>query len=262
MTLRPTTSTLSLQPSDVIRRCASLPDLRQLSKGGVTDPTLLRYIPLPKFNDDKSKLVLRLPDVVQPVLSPLPQQPLQPVKPAWRTARPRRGKRAEDPPLTVDTNIAQQQVTDQGNQERWSWAPFQETEDSPEKSGGGDTLSWSSWKPLQSTEDSLEKGKEGRSSWGGGWGVPVLEKTEHPPSSPSPSDPAPLPPWKPAWHNTGFPFPLKVFRGTATELLKVRWDWDDHDLLRELNTTYDKMRTVWRKYLSLRSVRCVQTRWW
>lgn len=63
-----------------------------------------------------------------------------------------------------------------------------------------------------------------------------------------------LPTWSPAWKV----FPLKVFRGSDFKYLKVQADWDDEILLRELNKTYDRLRTVWRKWFSLRNVRYVR----
>lgn len=59
--------------------------------------------------------------------------------------------------------------------------------------------------------------------------------------------------WSPPWKV----FPLKAFRGSNYMFLKIQADWDDADLLRELGRSYDKLRTVWRKWFSLRSVRCV-----
>ncbi|KAJ3522424.1 hypothetical protein NM688_g8877 [Phlebia brevispora] len=56
--------------------------------------------------------------------------------------------------------------------------------------------------------------------------------------------------WVPVWKT----FPLKVFRGPEFTYLKIQADWDDEMLLRELGKTYDKLRTVWRKWFSLRSV--------
>ncbi|KAH9948588.1 hypothetical protein B0H21DRAFT_689810 [Amylocystis lapponica] len=58
--------------------------------------------------------------------------------------------------------------------------------------------------------------------------------------------------WNPAWTV----FPLKAFRGTNYTLLQIKPDWDDADLLRELKNTYDALRTVWRKWFSLKSVGC------
>lgn len=63
-----------------------------------------------------------------------------------------------------------------------------------------------------------------------------------------------LPTWAPAWKV----FPLKVFRGSDFKYLKIQADWDDEMLLRELNKTYDRLRTVWRKWFSLRNVRYVR----
>lgn len=57
--------------------------------------------------------------------------------------------------------------------------------------------------------------------------------------------------WKPAWTV----FPLKAFRGSSYAYLKIQSHWDDADLLRELSRSYDKLRTVWRKWFSLRGVR-------
>ncbi|OBZ72153.1 hypothetical protein A0H81_07390 [Grifola frondosa] len=56
--------------------------------------------------------------------------------------------------------------------------------------------------------------------------------------------------WKPAWTV----FPLKVFRGVDHDVLKIQPEWDDEDLLRELKKKYDKLRTFWRKWFSLKSV--------
>ncbi|KZT73461.1 hypothetical protein DAEQUDRAFT_645486, partial [Daedalea quercina L-15889] len=56
--------------------------------------------------------------------------------------------------------------------------------------------------------------------------------------------------WRPVWVK----FPLKVFRGSEYKLLEIRADWDDEALLSELRKTYDELRTVWRKWFSLRSV--------
>ncbi|KAI0951533.1 hypothetical protein AcW1_008555 [Taiwanofungus camphoratus] len=49
-------------------------------------------------------------------------------------------------------------------------------------------------------------------------------------------------------------FPLKVFRAYNHTTLKIRAEWDDEMLLRELNRTYDSLRTFWRRWFSLRSV--------
>ena len=57
--------------------------------------------------------------------------------------------------------------------------------------------------------------------------------------------------WKPAWKV----FPLKAFRGSSFTYMKIYPHWDDEALLTELNRTYDKLRTVWRKWFSLRGVR-------
>ena len=57
--------------------------------------------------------------------------------------------------------------------------------------------------------------------------------------------------WKPAWKV----FPLKAFRGSSFTYMKIYPHWDDEALLSELNRTYDKLRTVWRKWFSLRGVR-------
>ena len=59
--------------------------------------------------------------------------------------------------------------------------------------------------------------------------------------------------WSPPWKV----FPLKAFRGSNYMFLKIQADWDDTDLFRELGRSYDKLRTVWRKWFSLRSVRYV-----
>ncbi|RPD58615.1 hypothetical protein L226DRAFT_466392 [Lentinus tigrinus ALCF2SS1-7] len=59
--------------------------------------------------------------------------------------------------------------------------------------------------------------------------------------------------WSPPWKV----FPLKAFRGSSYTFLKIQAHWDDADLLRELSRSYDKLRTVWRKWFSLRSVRYV-----
>ncbi len=59
--------------------------------------------------------------------------------------------------------------------------------------------------------------------------------------------------WKPAWQV----FPLKAFRGSDFAYLKIQSDWDDEALLSELGRVYDRLRTFWRKWFSLRSVRYV-----
>lgn len=56
--------------------------------------------------------------------------------------------------------------------------------------------------------------------------------------------------WAPVWTV----FPLKVFRGSAYRFVKIQAEWDDEALLGELSKTYDELRTVWRKWFSLRSV--------
>lgn len=56
--------------------------------------------------------------------------------------------------------------------------------------------------------------------------------------------------WEPEWKE----FPLKAFRGSKYKILYIQKQWDDAELLRELNGTYDRLRT-WRKWLSLRNVR-------
>ncbi|KAI0711831.1 hypothetical protein C8T65DRAFT_574887 [Cerioporus squamosus] len=59
--------------------------------------------------------------------------------------------------------------------------------------------------------------------------------------------------WSPSWKV----FPLKAFRGSSYMFLRIEADWDDADLLRELSLSYDRLRTVWRKWFSLRSVRSI-----
>jgi len=56
--------------------------------------------------------------------------------------------------------------------------------------------------------------------------------------------------WCPAWRV----FPLKVFRGSDYKIMKIQAEWDDEALLSELRRTYDDLRTVWRKWFSLRNV--------
>ncbi|EJF64827.1 hypothetical protein DICSQDRAFT_52078 [Dichomitus squalens LYAD-421 SS1] len=57
--------------------------------------------------------------------------------------------------------------------------------------------------------------------------------------------------WKPKWEV----FPLKAFRGSSYKYLKITKDWDDAALLKELSRSYNELRTIWRKWFSLRSVR-------
>ncbi|KAI0365487.1 hypothetical protein BV20DRAFT_954112 [Pilatotrama ljubarskyi] len=57
--------------------------------------------------------------------------------------------------------------------------------------------------------------------------------------------------WKPTWNV----FPLKAFRGSSYTYIKIRASWDDEEVLKELSRSYDKLRTIWRKWFSLRSVR-------
>ncbi|KAI0328303.1 hypothetical protein GY45DRAFT_1326587 [Cubamyces sp. BRFM 1775] len=59
--------------------------------------------------------------------------------------------------------------------------------------------------------------------------------------------------WNPCWEV----FPLKAFRGSSYTYIKISAKWDDEDLLRELGRSYDKLRTIWRKWFSLRSVRSI-----
>ncbi|KAI0788316.1 hypothetical protein C8Q74DRAFT_1196835 [Fomes fomentarius] len=59
--------------------------------------------------------------------------------------------------------------------------------------------------------------------------------------------------WSPPWEV----FPLKAFRGSSYTYLKIQAHWDDAELLKELGRSYDKLRTVWRKWFSLRSVRSI-----
>ncbi|KAM5544867.1 hypothetical protein V8D89_001765 [Ganoderma adspersum] len=59
--------------------------------------------------------------------------------------------------------------------------------------------------------------------------------------------------WQPKWDV----FPLKAFRGSSYTYLRIQAGWDDAALLRELGRSYDKLRTVWRKWFSLRSVRSI-----
>ncbi|TFY62181.1 hypothetical protein EVJ58_g4031 [Rhodofomes roseus] len=56
--------------------------------------------------------------------------------------------------------------------------------------------------------------------------------------------------WCPAWEV----FPLKVFRGAEYKVLRIQGEWDDAALLSELRKTYDDLRTIWRKWFSLRNV--------
>ena len=60
--------------------------------------------------------------------------------------------------------------------------------------------------------------------------------------------------WEPKWEV----FPLKAFRGSSYMYLKIEKHWDDAALLRELSCSYNELRTIWRKWFSLRSVRCVR----
>ena len=62
----------------------------------------------------------------------------------------------------------------------------------------------------------------------------------------------PRAPWQPVWQV----FPLKAFRGLDYTFVKIQSNWDDAELLRELSKTYNRLRT-WRRWLSLRNVRCV-----
>ena len=62
----------------------------------------------------------------------------------------------------------------------------------------------------------------------------------------------PRAPWQPVWQV----FPLKAFRGSDYTFVKIQSNWDDAELLRELSKTYNRLRT-WRRWLSLRNVRCV-----
>ncbi|KAI1792092.1 hypothetical protein LXA43DRAFT_944505 [Ganoderma leucocontextum] len=57
--------------------------------------------------------------------------------------------------------------------------------------------------------------------------------------------------WRPKWAV----FPLKASRGSSYTFLRIDAGWDDAALLRELGRSYDKLRTFWRKWFSLRSVR-------
>ncbi|KAI0656399.1 hypothetical protein C8Q70DRAFT_1077431 [Cubamyces menziesii] len=59
--------------------------------------------------------------------------------------------------------------------------------------------------------------------------------------------------WNPPWEV----FPLKAFKGSSYTYIKIQAKWDDEDLLKELGRSYDKLRTVWRKWFSLRSVRSI-----
>ncbi|KAH9895257.1 hypothetical protein C8Q73DRAFT_825911 [Cubamyces lactineus] len=59
--------------------------------------------------------------------------------------------------------------------------------------------------------------------------------------------------WNPRWEV----FPLKAFRGSSYTYIKIQAKWDDEDLLKELGRSYDRLRTVWRKWFSLRSVRSI-----
>ncbi|EMD36605.1 hypothetical protein CERSUDRAFT_95895 [Gelatoporia subvermispora B] len=56
------------------------------------------------------------------------------------------------------------------------------------------------------------------------------------------------------WQAVWAVYPLKVFRGGEWAYLKIQPHWDDEQLLRELSNTYDRLRTIWRKWFSLRSV--------
>ena len=53
------------------------------------------------------------------------------------------------------------------------------------------------------------------------------------------------------------PISLKVFRGADFRILKVMGWWDDAQLLVELKRKYDELRTLRRKWFSLRGVRSV-----
>lgn len=64
--------------------------------------------------------------------------------------------------------------------------------------------------------------------------------------------------WKPDWDGV---FPLKVFRGAEYRVVRVPAHWDDESLLRELRKTYDGLRKVWRKWVSLRNVGYVITQY-
>lgn len=52
-------------------------------------------------------------------------------------------------------------------------------------------------------------------------------------------------------------FPLKAFRGDEYRCMKIEAGWDDERLLREITKTYDFLRTVWRKWFSLKGVSAI-----
>ncbi|RPD54805.1 hypothetical protein L226DRAFT_547971 [Lentinus tigrinus ALCF2SS1-7] len=58
------------------------------------------------------------------------------------------------------------------------------------------------------------------------------------------------PPWNPKWDT----FTLMVWRANDHETIDVKPAWDDEDLLRELNKSYNTLRS-WRKLLSLKGPR-------
>ncbi|KIP11009.1 hypothetical protein PHLGIDRAFT_21907 [Phlebiopsis gigantea 11061_1 CR5-6] len=72
-----------------------------------------------------------------------------------------------------------------------------------------------------------------------GLGHPFLQRN-------CPSGPKWSPPWK--------VFPLKAFRGSDFTYVKIKSDWDDEALLRQISKTYEDLRKFWRRWFSLRSV--------
>ncbi|KAI0706507.1 hypothetical protein C8Q76DRAFT_749775 [Earliella scabrosa] len=75
----------------------------------------------------------------------------------------------------------------------------------------------------------------------------VAAESAEPPESPQEKKQWTTPAWE--------VFPLVVFRGPNRAVVRVRNSWDDASLLRELGRGYDVVRTVWRKWFSLRAVR-------
>ena len=162
-------------------------------------------------------------------------EPQGPLRSAWRTVRPRRARKSRQ----VAASRPQPQSRNNSiRYRRWhvkstpdmTQHPDIDSQKFPLFGPRSPRTSWLTWNDMEDRK---------RSS--------LLKSNLFPARS--------TPPWRPAWYRTGKPFPLKVFRGTSTHLVKVEADWDDEMLLKELCATYDKMRTFWRKYFSLRSVR-------
>ncbi|KDQ56470.1 hypothetical protein JAAARDRAFT_59331 [Jaapia argillacea MUCL 33604] len=74
---------------------------------------------------------------------------------------------------------------------------------------------------------------------------------------PAPELLASTPEYPPEWFNSGASYSLKVYRGIRHLRLDVEGEWDDEELLVQLNATYQSLRGIWSRYISMRSIKLI-----